>query len=74
MPDTHWGLCKECKWWQVEPEASVENLTLGLCIDEDLQPYQLRVSGLSGCDHFMSGKPARARGSSSAPPTAKPVR
>jgi hypothetical protein len=52
----------------------VENLTLGLCIDEDLQPFLLRVSGKSGCNRFIPGKPARAAGSSEAPPRAKPTR
>lgn len=69
-----WGLCKDCKWWQVEPDASLNNLTVGECIDEKLQPFVLRVSGTSGCNRFMEGKPARARGSSAAPPTAKPAR
>jgi hypothetical protein len=69
-----WGLCEDCKWWQIEPAAKVEDHTLGLCIDEELQPFLIRVSGDSGCKHFMSGEPARARGSSSAPPTAQPTR
>ena len=69
-----WGLCKDCKWWQIEPEVKVEQRTLGLCIDEDLQPFRLRVSGDSGCNHFRAGVPARAPGSSSAPPTARPTR
>jgi len=69
-----WGLCKDCKWWQIEPGAAIENRTLGLCIDEDLQPYLLRVSGDSGCNRFMEGEPARAKGSSGQPPTAKPQR
>lgn len=69
-----WGLCKDCKWWQIEPDASVENTTVGLCIEEQLQPYQLRVSGNSGCNVFMPGKPARAKGSSQQPPIAAPVR
>jgi hypothetical protein len=34
----------------------------------------LRVSGNSGCNHFMEGKPAHASGSSTAPPSAKPAR
>lgn len=71
---TKWGLCKECKWWQIEPNASVENPTTGLCIDETLQPYQLRVSGNSGCNLFMEGTPARAAGSSDQPPKAAPQR
>jgi hypothetical protein len=49
MADASWGLCKDCKWWQVEPSATIENSTMGLCIEEKLQPYRLRVSGESGC-------------------------
>jgi hypothetical protein len=70
----NWGLCKDCKWWQIERDASLENTSVGLCIDEELQPYRLRVSGNSGCNRFLSGKPARAAGSGAAPPTAKPMR
>lgn len=69
-----WGLCRDCKWWQVEPDADIEDRTLGLCIDEELQPYRLRVSGDSGCVRFMAGTPARAEGSSASPPTAAPQR
>lgn len=43
--NSEWGLCKDCRWWQIEPAARVENPTMGLCIDEELQPYVLRVSG-----------------------------
>jgi hypothetical protein len=74
MPDHDWGLCKDCKWWQIEPDATIGNLTLGLCIDEILQPFLLRVSGISGCNRFMPGEPARAEGSSEAPPAARPTR
>lgn len=69
-----WGLCKDCKWWQIDPGAPIADQTLGLCIDEDLQPFLLRVNGSGGCNHFMNGEPARAAGSSAAPPTAKPTR
>ncbi len=69
-----WGLCKNCQWWQIEPEASVEDETIGLCIDEELQPYQLVVSGDSGCNRCIKGTPARAQGSSTKPPSAKPTR
>jgi hypothetical protein len=71
-----WGLCKNCEWWQIEPKARVKNRTLGLCIDEKLYPFRLRVSGDSGCNRYMRMKdgPARSKGSSKAPPTAKPVR
>ena len=69
-----WGVCKDCKWWQIEPKGSIANTTMGQCIDEKLQPYLIRVSGNSGCNHFMEGKPARAAGSSDCPPHADPVR
>ena len=74
MSESTWGLCKDCKWWQIAPEGSIANNTMGLCIDEELQPFRLRVSGNSGCNHFMAGEPARAAGSSAAPPTAVPQR
>ena len=69
-----WGLCKDCKWWQIEPKAKVANTTMGLCIDEKLQSFLLRVSGNSGCNRYMPGKPAKAAGSGKAPPEAKPTR
>jgi hypothetical protein len=72
--DASWGLCKNCKWLQIEPGVSPENLTLGLCIEERLQSFQLRVSGNSGCNRFIEGKPAHPKGSSAAPPTAEPQR
>jgi len=74
MKKKKWGLCKDCEWWQIEPRAKIAKKILGLCIDEKLQPFRLRVSGESGCNRFMDGTPARAKGSSSAPPTAKPTR
>jgi hypothetical protein len=74
MAAKSWGECKDCKWWQIEPEASVEDLTMGLCIEEALQPFRLRVSGNSGCNRFMQGEVARAEGSGTAPPKAKATR
>ena len=74
MKDSKWGLCKNCEWWQIEPGADIKDQTLGLCIDEELQPFQMRVSGNSGCNRYMAGTPARAPGSAAAPPTAQPVR
>jgi hypothetical protein len=60
---------------QSEPGASPEHLTLGLCIEERLQPFQLRVSGNSGCNRLMKGRPAHAKGSSrGSTPAAKPQR
>src|SRR5947208_2571401 len=52
MPDSEWGLCKDCKWWQIEPGAKLANTVMGLCIDEELQDFRLRVSGNSGCNRF----------------------
>jgi hypothetical protein len=69
-----WGLCKDCKWWQIEPDASTRNTTIGQCIEEQLQPFVLRVSGNSGCNRFAPGEPARAKGASQAPPVAQPTR
>lgn len=74
MADQNWGLCKDCKWWQLEPGTSATNTAAGQCIEEKLQPFQLRVTGNSGCNQFMPGKPAHAKGSSGKPPTAKPSR
>ncbi len=71
---TNWGLCLKCKWWQLEPEAELGLATHGLCIEQSLQPYLLRVSGGSGCGLFREGVPARAAGSGECPPTARPVR
>jgi hypothetical protein len=70
MTGVEWGKCKDCKWFQVEPSANVANNTMGLCIDEKLLRFRLRVSGNSGCNRFMAGKVAHAEGSSCSPPTA----
>jgi hypothetical protein len=72
--NTHWGKCLTCKWWQIEPEAAVANETLGQCIDESLQSFQLSVSGDGGCNKYVSGVPARGAGSGAQPPTAAPAR
>jgi hypothetical protein len=45
-----WGLCMECKWWQVEPNATVAKETVGFCIDENLQSYRLSITGNGGCN------------------------
>jgi hypothetical protein len=74
MAASEWGECKDCKWFQVEPNAKVSDNTLGLCLDDNLLEYRLRVSGNSGCNRFMPGEVARAKGSSAAPPTAKTTR
>jgi hypothetical protein len=74
MAASEWGMCKDCQWWQIDPEASIANNTTGMCIEEAFQPFRLRVSGNSGCNRYTPGKPARASGSSAAPPTAEPPR
>ena len=72
--EMNWGLCVGCKWWQIEPDAARELQTAGVCIEEALQPFLLRVSGNSGCNRYVEGNPARAAGSSDKPPSAKPQR
>jgi hypothetical protein len=74
MATSDWGMCKDCEWWQIEPGATATNTTVGVCVEETLQPFRLRVSGNSGCNHYTPGEPAHAAGSSAAPPTAKPQR
>ena len=74
MATSTWGLCKECQSSQIEPEANNANNTMGVCIEERLQPFRLRVSGNSGCTRHAAGQPARAEGSGAAPPTAEPQR
>ncbi len=69
-----WGLCIDCKWWQIEPGAKKSHLTVGFCIEEKLQPFQLRIAGNGGCNRFLPGRPARGAGSSEKPPTAAPAR
>jgi hypothetical protein len=68
------GMCKDCEWWQIDPGATIADHTMGLCTEEDLPPFRLRVSGNSGCNHYSPGEPAQAAGSSAAPPTAEPQR
>ena len=74
MASSEWGKCKDCKWFQIEPGAHAANNTMGLCIEEDLQSYRLRISGNSGCNSFMRGRVAHAEGSSCAPPIASATR
>jgi len=71
---TGWGLCLTCKWWQIEPTAPVVKDTIGQCIEESLQRVVLSVTGNSGCNLYSQGEVARAVGSASQPPTAKPSR
>jgi hypothetical protein len=67
-------MCKDCKWWQIEPSQQPGERTMGQCIEGRLQPFMLRVSGSSGCNRFLPGKPAVAEGSGQAPPVAAPAR
>jgi hypothetical protein len=69
-----WGPCVSCKWWQIEPDAKAEPLTAGYCIEEQLQPFQLRITGNGGCNRFTEGEPARAKGSAEKPPMAPVTR
>jgi len=74
MAASDWGLCKDCHWWQIDPGAIVADNTMGVCTEEEIQPFQLRVSGHSGCNRYEPGESAYAAGSSAAPPAAAPRR
>jgi hypothetical protein len=70
----NWGECMHCQWWQIEPRASISKRTMGLCIEEQLLPFQLLVAGDSGCNQFQDGEPTRQKGASERPPVAEPAR
>lgn len=65
-----WGLCKDCKWWQIEPDAKVDDRTMGMCIEEELFPFRVSIPGDGGCNRFIAGDVAREAGSGVQPPTA----
>jgi hypothetical protein len=64
----NWGLCQNCSWWRIEPQAEPAAMTIGLCMHEKLRPYLLRVLGVSGCNCFTAGECQREPGASAAPP------
>ena len=72
MAASDWGFWKDCEWWQIDPAANSADNTMGLCTEEALQPFRLRVFGNSGCNLYSPGEPAHAAGSRAAPPTAQP--
>ena len=74
MGASDWGLCNDGHWWPMAPEASPANTTLGVRVEEALQPFGLHLSGNRGCPHGTPGEPAHAAGSSTAPPTVEPQR
>jgi hypothetical protein len=45
MAASNWGMCKDCEWWQSAPGANIMDHTMGVCTEEELQPFRLRVSG-----------------------------
>ncbi len=65
-----WSICMECKWWEVEPNASTDEETIGFFIDEHLQSYRLSITDIIGCNRFVQGAPARGSGSRRQPPDA----
>jgi hypothetical protein len=54
MAASDWSMCKDCQWWQTDPEANLANTTMGVCIEEALQPFRLRVSGNSRGHHLYA--------------------
>ena len=55
MAASDWGLCKDCHWWQIDPGAKSADHTMGVCTEEEMQPFRLRVSGHSGCNRYAPG-------------------
>jgi hypothetical protein len=70
----NWGLCKACRWWQLEPEALPRAGTVGFCSEESRLPMLLSVTGTCGCSLFDEGKPGRLKGASEHPPYPQPLR
>lgn len=68
--NTSWGLCVDCRWWQIEPHSVATHQTAGVCTDPSLTLFQLRVTGNSGCNRFRPGAVQRVSGSSLKPPPA----
>jgi hypothetical protein len=72
-PETkNWGLCVDCRFWQIEPKAIPTHQTAGLCLAAALRPFRLRVTGNSGCQEFEKGPTARGEGSGLKPPPLEP--
>ena len=69
-----WGLCVDCRFWQIEPKAIATHQTAGLCVQAALREFRLRVTGNSGCGEFQRGPTVRAEGSNLKPPPAPPAR
>lgn len=47
------GVCLTCKYWDVQEKRSESQTPqLALCVQENLKPYALIVSGSSGCNKW----------------------
>ncbi|MBX3443831.1 MAG: hypothetical protein KF774_15590 [Planctomyces sp.] len=68
----NWGMCVDCRWWQIEPQAIATHQTTGACREPDMSVVLLRVTGNSGCGKFASGAPSRSEGASGKPPAPPP--
>jgi hypothetical protein len=40
MAASDWGMCQDCQWWQIDPGASISDNTMGVCTEEELQPFR----------------------------------
>ena len=67
-------LCELRLWLAIVSSSDATIDTIARHIEDALQPFRLRVSGNSGCNHYTPGTPTHAAGSSAAPPTAEPQR
>jgi hypothetical protein len=45
------GHCEGCKWWECDDHADGA-ASVGQCHQPELVPFDLRVSGHSGCNHY----------------------
>lgn len=51
MADKDWGNCKNCRYFGSHKQ-SPDDKELANCMQPELRDYDLKVSGLSGCNAF----------------------
>ncbi|XXF77431.1 hypothetical protein P2318_30920 [Myxococcaceae bacterium GXIMD 01537] len=51
MADRDWGNCKNCRYFASRSDNPGDD-ELANCIQRELRDYDLKVSGLSGCNAF----------------------
>jgi hypothetical protein len=51
MADKNWGNCKGCRYFGTH-HPNPGDTDVARCMEPDLQPFELQVSGTSGCNEF----------------------